>query len=288
MLKELKIEGRSGCKLEILKPDNCYFVKKISGSTSYNLRLKKQCEKQNAFANKNDECHPFYAPRINGYNFPSNKGLAEFSMEYLPGEIYSEFLERCTVNQLNTLIDEFFLFLQKAIDNSVDEHIDKQIFLTKINSINQALHQKKIHNPVFKNVIEFLTTNILSAQLPIGFCHGDLTLSNIIISDNKVYLIDFLDTFIESPLLDIVKIRQDTKFYWSLLLGKNTANYQRLKIIQALKYFDNKIVKRFSSLSSYSTWYEYLEKLNLMRILPYLNDKKEIDFVEKCLTQTED
>ena len=32
----------------------------------------------------------------------------------------------------------------------------------------------------------------------------------------RLYLIDFLDSVIESPLFDIIKIRQDTYFNWTI------------------------------------------------------------------------
>ena len=55
-------------------------------------------------------------------------------------------------------------------------------------------------------------------SIPIGFCHGDLTFSNIMfaLDDNQVGLIDFLDSFIETPLIDLVKLRQDTHFHWTI------------------------------------------------------------------------
>jgi len=31
--------------------------------------------------------------------------------------------------------------------------------------------------------------------IPIGYCHGDLTLSNILLKEETYYLIDFLDSF---------------------------------------------------------------------------------------------
>ncbi len=37
-------------------------------------------------------------------------------------------------------------------------------------------------------------------------------------------MIDFLDSFIETPLMDIVKLRQDTKYNWSYLLVNDTEN----------------------------------------------------------------
>ena len=46
----------------------------------------------------------------------------------------------------------------------------------------------------------------IEIEIPMGKCHGDLTFSNILFNGNNYYLIDFLDSFIESPLLDLVKI----------------------------------------------------------------------------------
>ena len=39
-------------------------------------------------------------------------------------------------------------------------------------------------------------------------CHGDLTYENMIIKQNNLYFIDFLDGYVDSKLLDISKIFQ--------------------------------------------------------------------------------
>lgn len=45
-------------------------------------------------------------------------------------------------------------------------------------------------------------------------CHGDLTLENMIIVKDNIYLIDFLDSFYDSWQIDYAKILQDIELYW--------------------------------------------------------------------------
>ena len=57
-----------------------------------------------------------------------------------------------------------------------------------------------------------------------GFNHGDLTFSNILydIDNGIIYLIDFLDNIIETPINDIVKLIQETKHNWTLHMYDDT------------------------------------------------------------------
>ena len=124
-----------------------------------------------------------------------------------------------------------------------------------------------------------MTQNIL---IPIGPCHGDLTLSNIIISrTGSINLIDFLSTFLESPLWDIVKIYQDLKYGWSYrhLSG---AEKESAKI-----FFLNCIP---SQLSLYENFFQrqinLLDCLNLARLLPYIKDAETELWIIKNLDQS--
>ncbi len=69
-------------------------------------------------------------------------------------------------------------------------------------------------------------------MMPVGICHGDLTFSNMLFNGNNYYLIDFLDSFVESPLLDIVKLRQDSAYLWSQLMYIHDYDKIRLKSYQ--------------------------------------------------------
>jgi thiamine kinase-like enzyme len=62
-------------------------------------------------------------------------------------------------------------------------------------------------------------------ELRAGYCHGDLTLENIIVghkpdkyiksSARVLHLIDFLDSFIDTPYVDIATVLQDSLCHWS-------------------------------------------------------------------------
>ena len=82
-------------------------------------------------------------------------------------------------------------------------------------------------------------------EMPIGVCHGDLTFSNILFTSTNYYFIDYLDSFIETPIQDIVKLRQDTKYFWSTMMYKKKYDIVRLNMI--FKYIDDKINDHFSN-----------------------------------------
>ena len=92
----------------------------------------------------------------------------------------------------------------------------------------------------------------------VGYCHGDLTFENTIVSDNGVYLIDFLDSFVNSPVIDHSKILQDAFCYWSFGDGYVPVK----KLLNVCEMFDNK--QNYAMLL-----------IHLIRILPYANAKKK-------------
>ena len=105
--------------------------------------------------------------------------------------------------------DSLSMLINKNFEDSSIQNINTSIFIKKIERIISSVIGKNLIierlNMIKK---EFLKDK--SLLIPIGPCHGDLTLSNIIISrSGAINLIDFLPTFIESPLWDIVKIYQD-------------------------------------------------------------------------------
>tara|TARA_B100001142_G_C14299415_1_gene642205 strand:+ start:1277 stop:1612 length:336 start_codon:yes stop_codon:yes gene_type:complete len=97
----------------------------------------------------------------------------------------------------------------------------------------------------------------------------------------KIYLIDFLDSFIETPLFDIIKIRQDTCFNWTLNLYKY--NCDKNKIIITMNYLDNKINNYFKKYIWYEKCYKYYQILNILRILQYSKDNKIVCVLLKYL-----
>lgn len=118
--------------------------------------------------------------------------------------------------------------------------------------------------------------------LPIGISHGDLTFSNILFNGNNYYLIDFLDGFIESPLQDIAKIRQDTAYRWSQLMYTKRYDEVRLGII--CDKIDNELDSYFSNKYQwYRDHYKTIQLMNILRIFPYAHEEKVVCYLKNIL-----
>jgi thiamine kinase-like enzyme len=259
-------------------------IRKSCSTADYNTRIENQLNKQKVFY-RNSLHENILTPQI----FCSGKkenGLSFFEMEYVPGEKYSEYFLSCQISKIRETIDQFISFIESELNRSELVKLSPKIFLDKVGSIKQLLEKQNLFSGAVDETYDFLMHNIPDSFIPYGICHGDLTLSNVIFSNQKIYIIDFLDSFIETAMVDIVKLRQDTKFHWSLVIETDIPSYQRNKIKQVLNFFDQYLVTYFSKNEYFLKWYGYLEKLNLLRILPYLENNNERDFVINCLIHT--
>lgn len=287
-LPKLKMQGRSGCKLQVfMGNDTGAFVRKYSSSLAYNERLIKQAQKQKYFARQNAEI-AFKAPAIYDIWDTANAeaDLNWFDMEFISGEKYSDIFERITIPEVERMIKAFEGYFEYSIKQSVYQAPNAAVISDKVASLHKILGQQyHLDNVLVNETLEFLAKQIPQEPLPLGFCHGDFTLSNVLyISPDSMYLLDFLDSFIESPLIDMVKLRQDSKFRWSLMLeGADLGQHKINKTAQLLRYFDQRMNEYFLRYPFYAAWYKYMEKFNLMRILPYVSETHEIAFVQDCL-----
>ena len=116
-----------------------------------------------------------------------------------------------------------------------------------------------------------------------GISHGDLTFSNILIDDHKdsICLIDFLDSFIETPLFDIVKIRQDTKFLWTFLMHKNLRNKAKIEI--CFSHLDKIIHEKYNSYEWYRKHYTPSQILNMLRVDQYTTNKEVATLIKNSI-----
>jgi hypothetical protein len=90
----------------------------------------------------------------------------------------------------------------------------------------------------------------------------------VLFTKDKLYLIDFLDNFLETPLQDMVKLRQDTRYLWSLNMYPGSFDAGHMRIV--LSYFDRKLSAAFGRHAFYRKFYGVFQVLNFVRILPYL------------------
>jgi hypothetical protein len=276
-LKRIKIV-LSGCDLSIRKIGKTTLVTKSTTVPTYVSRLKKQADKQrrfNSFENLN-----IHVPKIYGeLELPD---YYSFDMEYCDGLSFVSFFEIADKENLLWFYKQLETLILSSINQSTVESIEISLILDKIAQVEESCDRQIVLLHGFENQFIALKHAFKvmgdAISLPIGPTHGDLTLSNIMIKNNEsISLFDFLDSFIESPLLDIVKLRQDTRHHWSLNMLSSKSDITRLKIL--LEYLDSLVSKSFSSLDAYKNFYTPFQILNLLRILPYAKSEMVIKYL---------
>ena len=98
-------------------------------------------------------------------------------------------------------------------------------------------------------------------------CHGDLTLSNMILKKNKICLIDFLKTYNDGILQDLSKVYQEFVLGWS---SRQLSEQEKLRSkIICKKIINKKFFDLFSKKILKHLHFEIL--MTLFRIFPYVN-----------------
>ena len=189
---------------------------------------------------------------------------------------------------------DFIQFLSEADRRSLDGFLGTIVdFIRR----NLALSQTAdVSEPVLAKLSELAARNVPAKYIaaarsrcarpvliPVGPCHGDLTLSNLLFKGDRLYLLDFLDCYVESPLQDIVKLRQDTRFGWSLQLYQADFNWPKIQI--ALRYLDQKLAAAFCPDEWHERHHELFQLVNLMRVLPYCTEVKTAALITGSLDQ---
>ena len=193
--------GLSGCKLQLINSD---IVRKQSPSELYDDRLNLQAKKQKLFSNyifKNIETAKII-----------NIGKNYFDMQYMTGLTFDEFFLVSSINDICFVYDSLCGYFDELIIKSqiYKPEASRKRILNKIKSLESNTQYTSILHDIEKYVCN---TEI---KIPQSFCHGDLTLTNIIFHSNRLCFIDFLDSFIDSFLCDLVKLKQDLFYHWSL------------------------------------------------------------------------
>jgi hypothetical protein len=260
--------GLSGCKLEIISDK---VIRKYSSNQNYNSRLLTQIDKQyffsrNIFTNID-------TPKIIQKH---QNDLIYFDMEYVLGCDYYSYFSTASPNQITKIFlffDEYFDFLIKN-SHQDDSYTSKEKIKNKLFSFKSSKYCKLINF-----VIKYLEE--IEINIPKSFCHGDLTISNLLFHHKKVYLIDFLDSYIDTFILDLIKLKQDLYYKWILEIN----NIDDLRITQCFDYLWNYIQIKYNQHIN-TNIFEVLDLVNFLRIEPYLTNQHQKSILDNKIKNT--
>lgn len=280
---KLEVKGHSGCQIDVVREDGKLYVYKSTRDLGYLNRLCLQGKKQQEAANLG--LQHIRVPRI--FNISRDDESVSIKMEYVYSKSFVGYFEYAGFEQISYFVDALRLFLDYEINNSTLELVEVEVLRQKFYDVKKKTlnNQSLVGDEEIVNILNESEKHFTEAKdmmLPVGKCHGDLTFSNIMFNGNNYYLIDFLDSFIESPLLDIVKIRQDSAYLWSQLMYSGECDSIRLKIVA------DKIDKEIVSYASQYEWFKHyglFQLMNFLRILQYAKERKVIDYLKQVINQ---
>ena len=246
------LKGHSGCKIILIRDENNNnFVRKVSKNIAYNNRLIEQHIKQ-----RNFRSDTIKSPTVTNNGYIDGKFF--FDMEYIISSNLCDILDKKAKND----IEYYVKIISKNILNF------KQKATTTCNELNIYKKIKDLTQFCDLGTIKYLES-IDWHLVPKSTCHGDLTLENILIQDNNIYYIDFLDSFIDSWMIDVSKIFQDTRHLWSFRYSQKDTT-----LIDSLRFVEQTLVKELSLSKNELSIINGLTCLNLCRINPYIKDKE--------------
>lgn len=267
-MQTIDMGGHSGCRILLCEEDNNdIYVRKISSGKEYNKRLLAQSKKQSDFCSQNIK-----APHIlkTGYTID---GFFYFDMEYIQGVTLAEYMKNIEIGKVRR-ISEILVENIVVLPQRYKEY-DEMVFIKKIESLNTKLKNK--HNTVINSALDLLISHSWKKFVKTP-CHGDLTLENIIVKDNQLYVIDFLDSFYDSWIMDISTIMQDVQIMWSYRYQDNID----INTILRLMVFRDILmdtIKEVISEDYIEVYYALL--LKLIRIYPYVQDERTYKFLNE-------
>lgn len=265
------LNGHSGCGLNLYKQEEILFLRKDSGNPEYNRRLKKQFIKQNKFS-----LLGIKTPKV--FNYGQENGLFYFDMEFLNGVTLAEYMANIKIKEINSLIS--LLFKSLPVQTSIKNADADAIFKKKISQIKKQLRPSDTEALQAVKILE----NFDFSNVPYSYCCGDLTLENIMLDDNKqIYLIDFLDSFYNSWMIDIAKLLQDLELHWSYR-HQNIDFNLAMRLAVAKEALLENIAEYGNAHKNIITIYHIL-LLNMLRIIPYAKDNKTHDFLKSALNK---
>lgn len=280
---EIEVKGHSGCQIEIVNGGESLYINKSTHDKSYIFRLYRQAVKQQEAAKANYQ--HIRIPEI--YEVKETEEFLSIKMEYVYSKNFVDYFEDAGFDQINYFIRALKIFIDSEIEHSKLTIISRKVIVEKFQNVCNKIHSNDfIRND--REVAEILERSSVifhgideEIKMPVGCCHGDLTFSNILFNGNNYYLIDFLDSFIESPLLDLVKVRQDSMYGWSRLMYEHDLDEVRMKIIS--EKIDEEINKYYSRYDWYQKYYTMFQLMNFLRIIQYAKEEKVVKFLKQVL-----
>ena len=262
---DIQLSGHSGCSITVLEDNSRLIVKKKSYEAGYNQRLYNQYDKQKNYTSNIFCTTPVYQCVEEG------DGLLSFSMDFINGKTLAEEMKTIELSKISILGQKLSSVIPQEIKHNAAAN---DFFHKKIESLEAAVNTDCPElKAAFYKLYSYDWSLASHSQ-----CHGDLTLENIILKDEQLYLIDFLDSFYNTWIIDLAKIFQDVDLYWHYRYEKVICSNLQIRLLCLKESIISAILAHPNGIRIYDTLYHAL-LLNILRIIPYCKDESTKDWI---------
>lgn len=262
--------GVSGCKVVAEMFEGKMVVRKYTEDADYANRLLVQAYKQSA-AYRAERPEWLVIPEVLWMHssHPDYDNYFGVVMEYVPFEDYVAFVETHSYSDVELSVKrivELLRFWQSdsGLTVSAKSYVSNAIREAGLLPFTNKMFEKFLKDLAFiASGREFL--------IPAGYCHGDLTMSNFLFEPRgeRIALVDWHDRTPMSIVFDLIKLRQDAVWHWTLL--NHNRGHDLKKVKMADYYLGEALNKAFGPIISTST-FAVLEAVNYLRILSYVRE----------------
>lgn len=278
---KIQASSHSGATLQVLQESNEYFVRK---------QIHSAIEKNHSAILKQRRFRPIKTSTYEILAIPVTEVVMEpqslsITMPYiegLGGEQVAYKGSKTVAKNLRIALD---FYLINNIATSEDGMYPSDDVHAKIEDIMLKLAEKwHLFPSLEQQILLFKDYCQKDLYMPMGECHGDLTLSNLkVTEENQLALFDFLTCEINSPIQDAAKLIQDFEYGWSFRKEKESV---RIKGEIFCEHAMPSFIRTLNRLFPYEM--RVVETLTILRIAPYIReeDTVTIKWFNKVMTKT--
>lgn len=273
-LAKRQLMGHSGCHIFLMTYRNRTFIRKISMDHDYNARLQRQRNIMISLASLG-----IPIPEVFGSGMENGKFY--FDMEYINSTVLSKYIFEARYFEMERMIHQIFNLIGILKANQTSS-VDQSHFVKKIAELK--VHTEIANSSYFTRLLSEIESHDWR-NIPLSPCHGDLTFENILATDSGPVVIDTLDSFASSWLVDLSKLYQDSLLWWAYRDQRIDRSMQ-VRLASATELLNAK--KKTFGLSEYECKsIRQLIILNALRIVPYLKTSEHKSFLMLSLKEFE-
>jgi hypothetical protein len=217
-----------------------------------------------------------------GMRFPSvlevDQTAGRIVMDYVPGDDMISLASWSAPSRFQWAIREVSSWVMSSISMCSHAPFPRDRWREKLLSVVSAT---AVQSPVLYDPVSRLASGMSDfspATVQSGWCHGDLSLSNMIVEADRVCLIDPIDSPIDTPIEDAAKLLLDLDTCWSL--SRCGLCVDDVKVRIRFQHAAAEIREKMAHLSEPHT-VEMFRRMCLIRLAPYCQDDSSVSFMKR-------